>query len=101
MEWYVLMFCCVVFLVKRSVDIHTHNFKTLEIGTVMDVYYKITIGYAGKVTQKRPTNRGVRTVLGGGTSDVCIAFEGQMRVLVTQHVREEIWVNRESSRVMS
>mmetsp|Transcript_3390 Transcript_3390/g.5577 ORF Transcript_3390/g.5577 Transcript_3390/m.5577 type:complete len:502 (-) Transcript_3390:43-1548(-) len=59
-------------------------------GTVMDAYSKISIGYTGAVTQKRTSNRGVRTVLGvmGDDSDVRIALEGQKRVLVARAGRE-------------
>lgn len=57
-------------------------------GTVMDAYSKISIGYSGAVTQKRTTNRGVRTVLGESDSDIQIELPGQRRVLISYAGRD-------------
>lgn len=54
-------------------------------GTVMDAYSKLSIGYGGSVTQKRPQNSGVPTVLGenGTSGDIQIELPGQPRILIS------------------
>mmetsp|Transcript_5239 Transcript_5239/g.15234 ORF Transcript_5239/g.15234 Transcript_5239/m.15234 type:complete len:556 (+) Transcript_5239:90-1757(+) len=77
-------------------------------GTVMDAYSKISIGFSGKVSQRRTNNVNVETILGskqsfmgsgvvgcalglcmssdedyGGANDIHIALPGQIRVVIS------------------
>lgn len=51
----------------------------------MDAYSKISIGYTGAVSQYRPNNRNVFTVLDnqGTSGDIQIELPGQRRVLIS------------------
>ena len=55
------------------------------LGTVMDAYSKLSIGYGGSVTQQRPQSSGVYTVLGenGSSGDIQIELPGQPRILIS------------------
>ncbi|KAI2503777.1 hypothetical protein MHU86_10671 [Fragilaria crotonensis] len=59
-------------------------------GTVMDAYSKLSISYTGKVTQKKPQNPSVYTVLGenGTSGDIQIELPGQPRVLIRDAGRD-------------
>jgi len=56
----------------------------------MDAYSKLSIGYSGTVTQNRPNNRNVFTVLGkhGTSGDIQIELPGQRRILVSYTGRD-------------
>lgn len=56
----------------------------------MDAYSKLSINFSGKVTQKKPNNPGVYTVLGenGTSGDIQIELPGQPRVLIRDAGRD-------------
>ncbi len=56
----------------------------------MDAYSKLSISYTGKVTQKKPQNPSVYTVLGenGTSGDIQIELPGQPRVLIRDAGRD-------------
>jgi S1-C subfamily serine protease len=59
-------------------------------GTVMDAYSKISISFSGAVSQTRPSNPNVSTVLGGHwvSGDVQIELPGQARIILKDTGKE-------------
>lgn len=59
-----------------------HCLTDCFVGTVMDAYSKISIGFGNRITQRRTSNEGVRRILGEHAGDVQIDLQDQKRILV-------------------